>query len=132
MLSLLHMTCLAALPVVLLALERVYQHIRREHARKKAGCLPAAQYPHKEPFLGLDLFRAWTRAEAKGQPSQFFVDLHNKYGRTFEMKMCGPTEVHLPFMEHRMDAETRRYTPSSRRTCRRSQRRNLRILDSGP
>jgi hypothetical protein len=44
------------------------------------------RYPNRDPFLGFDFFRILDRETKRGKRPKVFVDLHRKYGETFEFK----------------------------------------------
>ena len=71
----------------------IVQRWRRSHAARQRGCESPRQYPHKEPFLGLDLFFNTGNAI---QGHRFLPVLTNRYntlGNTFQSTILGFTNI---------------------------------------
>ena len=71
------------------------ERYRFSRASIQHGCKPPRRYPNWEPFLGMDLFALIRNADARGQRSQFYARLHERYGATFEMKALSGTQVQI-------------------------------------
>ena len=85
---------ITAIYLVSVSLTAWSRRIRFRSAMRQFGCQPAKRYPNWDPFLGLDLFAALRRADARGQRSQAYADLHKRYGTTFEMKALSGWVIH--------------------------------------
>lgn len=72
---------LLALPLFYLLSRLLFTTLRRLRSRS-LGCSPVAVYPHKDPILGLDLFRDTLRAINTHTLLQLWNDRFRKYGNT--------------------------------------------------
>ncbi|CCC08834.1 hypothetical protein SMACR_05475 [Sordaria macrospora] len=72
---------LLALPLLYLLSRLLFTTLRRLRSRS-LGCSPVAVYPHKDPILGLDLFRDTLRAINTHTLLQLWNDRFRKYGNT--------------------------------------------------
>lgn len=55
------------------------------------GCSTPKKYPHKEPFLGLDMFLVFAKAMQSGQLLPKVESLFTEYGKTFVSNAWGRT-----------------------------------------
>ena len=70
---------------------------RRRRTRELAEehhCAPPPCYPHKDPFLGLDLFLDTKRNLEKNSLLRGFKDRYDRCGQTHQVKNMGTTEIH--------------------------------------
>ncbi|KAL9107959.1 MAG: hypothetical protein Q9227_007174 [Pyrenula ochraceoflavens] len=59
---------------------------RADRATQQHGCKPAPRVQSTDRLFGFDLFVSLAKADNAGRRSEAFRQLHEKYGRTFEMK----------------------------------------------
>lgn len=57
------------------------------------GCKEPPRYPHKDPFLGWDLFTVMKQAMQKHRFLEAQKELFNKYGKTFKIRSMGRTII---------------------------------------
>lgn len=84
-----------ALYVGTLLFKSIFERHRFSRAALHHGCKPPKRYPNWEPFLGMDLFAIIRKADARGQRSQLYANLHKQYGATFEMKALSGTQIQI-------------------------------------
>ncbi|KUJ09387.1 N-alkane-inducible cytochrome P450 [Mollisia scopiformis] len=61
---------------------------------KQHGCEEPRKYPHKDPLLGLDYWRAQREAAQKSQWLPTSKRLFAKYGKTYEVNNLGQRMIH--------------------------------------
>ncbi|KAM3080847.1 hypothetical protein ACMFMG_004803 [Clarireedia jacksonii] len=79
-----------------------YYTFRRHRGFQKipASCQPPPLYPHKEPFLGLDLFILILKYRKNYRSTQFALQCHRKYGTTYQALSLGKATIHTIHSEN--------------------------------
>lgn len=71
----------------------VYRLVRDHYVlaelKRSNGCMEPTKYPHMDPFLGLDLFLAMSKAMKHGRMLETNIKLFETYGRTFQFSSWG-------------------------------------------
>lgn len=77
-----------------LILSRALAYLKAQQAMRKNGCMAPPKYPHRDPFLGLDMFFDQFYAMKRGDTGKTERERFRKYGKTFEANSWGTRCVH--------------------------------------
>jgi hypothetical protein len=68
----------------------------RQHSQiiRQNGCKPYAKYPHKEPFLGLDLFYLSIGYSRARKFLEYSVKRYHENGNTYAVNFFGDNNIH--------------------------------------
>ena len=80
-----------AMIVVFFTLYKISQILLRRYRLARNGCAEPPLYPHKDPFLGLDLFSRYMSAFKSERFLDFNKEIFDTYGRTFKSNVLGTT-----------------------------------------
>ena len=69
--------------IVVLVLYKLIGYLSYKISLRRHNCVSLPQYPHKDPFLGIDLFLRLTKAFQSGTFLDFNKTLFDNYGKTF-------------------------------------------------
>ena len=79
--------------VCVLLSRALYQKWRRDSISRQYGCQPPRKFPHKEPFVGLDLF---FKTGSAIQNHRYLSELTHRYktlGNTFQSTTMGSVSI---------------------------------------
>ena len=85
---------LLATVICALILSKIINYIGIRQATRKNDCLPPPKYPHRDPFLGLDLFFDQFKAMKRGDTAKTERERFRRYGKTFEANSWGTKCIH--------------------------------------
>lgn len=77
--------------VTILVAYKISQSYLRSYRIRRNGCAEPPCYPHKDPFLGLDLFGKYMDAFKSETFLDFNKQMFDRYGRTFKSNVLGTT-----------------------------------------
>ena len=83
-----------AVALVLFLCRKVLSSVKLRRAMRRNNCLPLPKYPHKDPFLGLDMFFDQLKAMKDGNSGSVERGRFLKYGKTFEANSWGTKCIH--------------------------------------
>ena len=83
-----------AIALGLLICSRVFTYVKLQKDIRKNGCSPPPKYPHKDPFLGLDMFFDDFKAMNRGNTASTERERFANYGKTFEANPWGERCIH--------------------------------------
>ncbi|CAG8958276.1 hypothetical protein HYFRA_00000631 [Hymenoscyphus fraxineus] len=66
---------------------------RRQSLKTQHNCLPPPKYPHKDPFLGTDLFRANIQAAKESRLLATWLQRFQQHGDTFSANFLGAPAI---------------------------------------
>lgn len=72
---------------------RTLDSIQLSRLKSSNNCSEAPKYPHRDPFLGLDLFLAAGKAIKSNRLLDFTQQLFDSYGKTFQINSWGKTVI---------------------------------------
>ena len=87
------MRTIVIVSAVYLVLRFSIDRARTNRALRNHGCKPAVRIKTQDPILGVDLFVSFAKADGAGRRSEAFRQLHERYGRTFEMKALSGVQI---------------------------------------
>ena len=80
--------------IVVLVVNKGIAYVRMQQAMSKNGCQPPPKYPHRDPFLGLDMFFDQFSAMKRGDVGKTERERFRKYGKTFQANSWGTRCIH--------------------------------------
>lgn len=83
-----------AIALTVFLCSKVLSTVKLRQAMRRNDCLPLPKYPHKDPFLGLDMFFDQLKALKDGNSRSVEQDRFLKYGKTFEANSWGTKCIH--------------------------------------
>jgi hypothetical protein len=89
-----YITAVTATGVCLLALILFWQRLKYRAVQREHGCQPPSQYPHKDPFFGIDLFLRLGKAVVEHRQLELFQQLHRELGKTYAWNWWGTEAIH--------------------------------------
>ena len=75
-------------------LNKTISYVQVRQAIFKNDCLAPPKYPHRDPFLGLDLFFDQFKAMKRGDTAKIERERFSRYGKTFEANSWGTKCIH--------------------------------------
>ena len=83
------------LPFIIAYIAReTVKYVSYKIASRREGCSTPTKYPHKEPFLGLDLFYNIVQSIKQGNTIGPDMERFEKYGKTYQAKSWGSTMLY--------------------------------------
>jgi hypothetical protein len=89
-----YITALAATGVCSLVLLFFWQQLKYRALQREHGCQPPSQYPHKDPFFGVDLFLRLGKAAVENRQLKLLQHLHRELGKTYGWNWWGSRAIH--------------------------------------
>jgi hypothetical protein len=84
-----YITSLTATGVFLLALLLFWQRLKYRAVQRENGCQPPSQYPHKDPFFGIDLFLRLGKAVVENCQLKLSQQLHQETWQNVCVELVG-------------------------------------------
>lgn len=83
-----------AVGLALLICSRIFAYVLLQRDMSRNGCSPPPRYPHKDPFLGLDMFFDDFKAMNRGNSASTERERFSDCGKTFEANSWGTKCIH--------------------------------------
>lgn len=71
----------------------VWQRSKYRVVQREGGCKSPPQYPHKDPFFGIDLFLRYGKAVSQNTLLEELQQYHERFGKTYQWVIWGSSAI---------------------------------------